>query len=79
MEVKERIINLLAEKFGCNSFDINEGSRFVEDLECDSLDVVEVIMGIEKEFGITIADEEANNIFTVGDLIKKVENIRMGR
>ena len=79
METKERIINLLSEKLGYDTTEIKENQDFVSDLGTDSLDMVEIIMGIEQEFGLTIDDSEISEVKTVEDLIKKVENKRMGR
>lgn len=79
METKERIINMLADKLGFEPMEINENQDFVTDLGADSLDMVEIIMGIEQEFGLKIEDEEITGIETVGDLIKKVETLRLGR
>ena len=79
METKERIINLLSEKLGYDKTEIKESQDFVSDLGTDSLDMVEIVMGVEQEFGLTIDDKEIEGIKTVGDLIKKVENMRMGR
>ena len=79
MKVKERIINLLSDKLGYDKTEIKEGQNFVTDLGADSLDMVEIIMGIEEEFGLKIDDTEISEVKTVGDLIKKVENKRLGR
>lgn len=79
MEVKERIINLLSDKLGYNATEIKEENNFTTDLGADSLDMVEIIMGIEEEFGLKIGDTEISEVKTVGDLIKKVENMRLGR
>jgi acyl carrier protein len=78
MEVKERVINLLADKLGYEKTEIKETHDIIMDLNADSLDMVEVVMGIEKEFGIQIDDNEIQEIRTVGDIIKKVEDIRLG-
>ena len=78
MEVKERIINLLADKLGYDKTEIKEKHDIIADLNADSLDMVEIIMGIEQEFGIHIEDREIQEIRTVGDIIKKVEDIRLG-
>ena len=51
----------------------------MNDLGADSLDMVEIIMEIEEEFGLKIDDTEISEVKTVGDLIKKVENKRLGR
>ena len=79
MEVKERIINLLSDKLGYAATEIKEENNFITDLSADSLDMVEIIMGIEQEFGLKIDDNEISEVKTVGDLIKKVNDIRMGR
>jgi acyl carrier protein len=78
MEVKERVINLLADKLGYEKTEIKETHDIIMDLNADSLDMVEIIMGIEQEFGIHIEDREIQEIRTVGDIIKKVEDIRLG-
>lgn len=79
MEVKERVINLLSEKLGYDKLEIKENQDFVTDLGTDSLDMAEIVMGIEDEFGLVINDDEIMQVKTVGDLIKKIENKRMGR
>ena len=79
MEVKERVINLLSEKLGYDKLEIKENQEFVNDLGTDSLDMAEIVMGIEDEFGLVIGDDEIMQVKTVGDLIKKIEKKRMGR
>ena len=79
MEVKERVINLLSEKLGYDKLEIKENQEFVNDLGTDSLDMAEIVMGIEDGFGLVIGDDEIMQVKTVGDLIKKIENKRMGR
>ena len=79
MEVKERVINLLSEKLGYDKLEIKEPQEFVNDLGTDSLDMAEIVMGIEDEFGLVIGDDEIMQVKTVGDLIKKIEKKRMGR
>ena len=78
METKERVIKLLSEKLGIAEINIKENDLLVADLDMDSLDVVEAIMAIEKEFGLTLGDKELNDIQTVGDIIEKVEKMRKG-
>ena len=79
MEVKERVINLLSEKLGYSKLEIKENQEFVTDLGTDSLDMAEIVMGIENEFGLVFGDDEIMQVKTVGDLIKKIEDKRMGR
>ena len=78
METKERIIKLLSDKLGVAEINIKENDLLVGDLDMDSLDVVEAVMGIEKEFGLTLSDSELNNIKTVKDIIELVEKKRKG-
>jgi acyl carrier protein len=79
METKERIISLLAYRLGYDETEINENQDFINDLGVDSLDMVEIVMDIEKEFGLKVEDKEIAEIKTVSDLIKKVDELRMGR
>lgn len=79
METKERIMNLLADKLGYERCEIKEEQDLITELGIDSLDMVEIIMGIEEEFGLKIDDKEVEGIKTVEDLIKKVENMKLGR
>ena len=79
MEVKERVIEALSKVLDMNKLDIKEKDDFIEDYGIDSLDMAEIIMEMENEFGLKIDDFAVENIKTVGDLIKKVENKRLGR
>lgn len=65
-DVKEIII----EQLGVDDGKVTMESRFREDLEADSLDIVELIMAFEDKFGGEISDEDAQNIETVGDVVK---------
>ncbi len=73
-EILEKIKAVVADKLDTDPADITESASFVDDLGADSLDVVELIMGLEDEFGIEISDEEAENLRTVGDAVKFVSS-----
>lgn len=70
----ERIKELVAENLGVDEADITETSSFKEDLEADSLDLFELVMSLEEEYGIEIPTEDLENIATVGDIISYVES-----
>lgn len=65
----EKITNILVEQLGTDSDDITMESNFTDDLNADSLDIVELVMAMEQEFGLSIPDEEAEKIKTVGDAV----------
>ena len=69
MAVEERITQIIADQLGVETEKITPEAKFVEDLGADSLDVVELIMAFEEEFGIERPDEDAEKIQTVGDVI----------
>lgn len=79
METRERIVNLISDKLGVDNFEVKDEQNIINDLGADSLDMVEIVMGIEEEFGIKVKDEDINEIKTVGDLVKKIEDMRLGR
>ena len=74
---QERVTDIIVELLGVDREKVTPDARFREDLEADSLDLVELIMAFEDEFGGEISDEEAQTIQTVGDAIKYIEdNVR---
>ena len=66
----EKVRSLIAEKLSINEDDITMESAFIEDLNADSLDIVELIMALEDELEMEIPDEEAETFVTVADIVK---------
>jgi len=71
--VEERVIELVCERLGVNKEQVNRQTSFIEDVGADSLDIVELVMGLEEEFGINIPDDQAEKIKTVGEAIDYIE------
>jgi acyl carrier protein len=72
-KVKERVIQIVCDNLGVNKEQVTETTSFTEDVGADSLDIVELVMELEEEFEITIPDEEAEKIQTVGQAIQYIE------
>lgn len=72
-EIESKLTDLLVEELGLERDKVTSDARFEEDLEVDSLGVVELLMALEDGFGVKIADEEAEQIATVGQAIDVVE------
>ena len=72
-EIASRVKAIIVDKLGVDENQWSETAAFTTDLGADSLDTVELIMEFEKEFGITIPDDKAEGIATVGDAISYIE------
>lgn len=72
-DMEARLKKIVAEQLGVDESKIVPSARFTEDLNADSLDLVEMIMSLEEEFGVEIPDEEAEKIVTVQDAITYID------
>ena len=72
-EIADRGKAIIVDKLGVDEAQVTETTAFTTDLGADSLDTVELIMDFEKEFGISIPDDKAETIATVGDAISYIE------
>lgn len=72
-EVADKVKKIIVEKLGVDENEVNPTAEFTKDLGADSLDTVELIMEFEKEFDITIPEDQAEKISTVGDAIAYIE------
>lgn len=70
----EKLQHIIAEVLNVDEEEITMGTTFVDDLGADSLDVFQIIMGIEEEFDIEIPNEEAEKIVTVQDAVEQIKN-----
>ncbi len=73
-EIQSKVVAIIVDKLGVDESEVKPEASFTNDLGADSLDTVELIMEFEKEFGVSIPDDKAENIATVGDAIAYIEN-----
>ena len=73
-EITNKVIAIIVDKLGVDESEVTPGASFTNDLGADSLDTVELIMELEKEFDVQIPDDQAEKIATVGDAIVYIEN-----
>ncbi len=67
MSIEERVKEIIVQQLGVSESEVVPEAKFVDDLGADSLDLVELVMALEEEYGTEISDEEAEKIITVGD------------
>jgi acyl carrier protein len=72
-EIASRVKAIIVDKLGVDESQVTESASFTTDLGADSLDTVELLMDFEKEFNISIPEDQSNSIATVGDAIKYIE------
>ena len=74
MSIEERVRKIVCEQLGKSDEGVNNDSSFVDDLGADSLDTVELVMALEEEFDLEIADEEAEQISTVQEAVDYINS-----
>ena len=72
-DIEQKVIEIVSEQMGVDKSEITRETHFINDLNADSLDTVELVMEFEDEFDLNIPDEDAEKIQTVGDAIKYIE------
>lgn len=70
----EKLKEIIVDVLGCNEDEITTDTTFVDELGADSLDIFQIIMGIEDAFDIEIENEDAEKIVTVGDAVEQIKN-----
>jgi acyl carrier protein len=74
MSVQEQVTKIIIDQLGVSADEVKPEASFVDDLNADSLDITELIMAMEEEFGIEIDDDDAQTMLTVQDAIKYIES-----
>lgn len=72
MDTFNKVADMLSEQLGINKDKITLESDVIKDLGADSLDVVQMLMALEKDFGITVSEDDAANLRTVADIVKLI-------
>ncbi|MBO5777268.1 MAG: acyl carrier protein [Clostridia bacterium] len=74
MTILEEIREIIVAQMDCDPADVNEDTNIVDDIGCDSLDVVEMLMAVEAKYGFELDNDEAIGIKTVGEVVKLIES-----
>ena len=74
MALQDKITDIIVERLGVNKEQVTPEASFIEDLGADSLDLVELVLGFEEEFGESIPDEDAEKLKKVGDVIEYLKS-----
>ena len=77
--IEDKVIDIISEQMGADKAEITRDTSFINDLNADSLDTVELVMEFEDEFDMSIPDEEAEKIQTVGAAIDYIVNIAQSK
>jgi acyl carrier protein len=71
--IEDKVKDIIVEQLSVNAEQVTPEAKFIEDLGADSLDVVELVMAFEEQFGVEVPDEDAEKLMSVGDVIKYIE------
>jgi len=74
MDITAKVKEIIVEELGVDASEVTVGAKLIEDLGADSLDTVELIMKFEEEFDVEIADDDAEKLASVGDIIKYLQD-----
>lgn len=77
-EILNEIVPIIAEKLGVDPSEVTMEASFTQDLGADSIDQVELMSDFEKKFNISIPDDQQENVLTVGDVVKLIEQMQKG-
>ena len=72
--IDQKVKDIIVEQLSVNAEQVTPEAKFIEDLGADSLDIVELVMAFEEEFGIEVPDGDAEKLLTVGDVVKYIED-----
>ena len=73
MDTYSKVVSIIAEQLGISEESISANSDVVKDLGADSIDIVQLLMAMEDEFGVTVTEDDADRLKTVGDIVKIIE------
>jgi acyl carrier protein len=71
--IDQKVKDIIVEQLSVNAEQVTPEAKFIEDLGADSLDIVELVMAFEEEFGVEVPDSDAEKLLTVGDVVKYIE------
>ncbi len=74
--ILEKVKKLVAEQLGISEEEVKPESNIIEDLGADSLDVIEMLMTLEEEYGITIPDDQINQVKTISQIVSLIESLK---
>ena len=72
--IEQKVKDIIVEQLSVNAEQVTPEAKFIEDLGADSLDIVELVMEFEEEFGVEVPDSDAEKLLTVGDVVKYIED-----